>query len=69
MVDLAPLLPEQLRPNYRLLQGRTKDMPPVLKKHLHSIKSSDFIQAAMELILDVQNTMTRFPLDSNPYKN
>lgn len=69
LVDLAPLLLEHLRPNYRLLQSRIKKVPPVLKTHTHSIEPPNFIQAAMELISDVQSTMARFPSESNPYKN
>jgi hypothetical protein len=68
-VDLTPLLSEQLRPNYRYLQARIKNAPKSLKQHVHSIKLSDFVAAADELISDVRTTMRAFPSDSQPHKN
>ena len=68
-IDLSPLLPQQLHPNYRALQGRILKDCRLMDPHVHSISLEEFLQAAGELIENVQAEQSRFSAGTQPFKN
>jgi len=68
-IDLSPLLPENLRLNYRHLQEHVLEAPNPLDLHVHHLTLDRFLDSANELILSVQGNQARFPPASKPFKN
>jgi len=68
-VDLRALLPSDLHKSYVFLRNHVNNNSNLLTSHLHSISLPEFFNAAQQLIKNVQETQSKFPPSSQPYKN